>query len=448
MTNRFEDTVKTAMTTLCGVPPGGRVVVALSGGADSVALLSALTASGYDCVAANCNFNLRGAESDRDTAYSLELARSLGAETRTVSFDVEARRRATGESVEMACRSLRYEWFETVRCETGAVAIAVGHHRDDNVETMLLNLTRRTGIAGLAGMRYRAGRVVRPMLELTREEVVRYLRERGLSWVEDSTNSENEYRRNRLRNVVLPTLERELPGAVAAMAASAANISEDRNLLDTLVEMCALPYADRYEHGATIDVAGMAEKFGATTKPLLFKLLTPYSFNRTITDNIVDAVLSGNSGGTFSDGEYTAYLDRGTLTVTDQPADDTSATYTFRLVDGCEHPICLRVELHDISDFSPRRDPRTIYLDADAISADHEMTLRHPRTGDRISPYGMRGKRLLSDIFNDAKTPTLSRREAWVLTDGTNVLWLVGMRASRHYAVTGKTRRYLQITVI
>ena len=192
--------------------PQGRVVVAVSGGADSVALLSVLLELGYDCLAAHCNFGLRGAESVRDMRHVESLADRLGVDLCVRDFDVAARRADTGESVEMACRELRYEWFYELVDRERAQAIAVGHHAEDQLETLFLNLLRGTGITGLRGMRPRNGHVVRPMLECTRAEIEDYLHTRGLDWVTDSTNASDDFTRNRLRNRLLPLVDELFDG--------------------------------------------------------------------------------------------------------------------------------------------------------------------------------------------------------------------------------------------
>ena len=438
----FEERVARAMATDCGIcRDAGTVLVAVSGGADSVALLSALAAAGYQCAIANCNFRLRGDESDRDSAFVAGLAAGMGIPLHTADFDVERRRQETGESLEMACRSLRYDWFETVRADIGAVAIAVAHHRDDNVETLMLNLTRSTGIAGLSGMRPRSGHVVRPMLGVTRQDIIDYLTAKGLQWGEVPSNAENDFKRNRLRNIILPELERQIPGATAAIAATAANVAEDRALLDSLLADATATL----RQGDTIDIRALIDKFGAMSKAVLYKMLAPGGFNRTTTDNITDSAAAGNSGGNYRG----AWLDRGILTLATD-ADNTihtTAAHTFRVSDGCLTPIKITATIHDISEFAPERDPAVIYLDADSIGTNTILTLRHPATGDRLAPYGMRGTRLISDILNDAKLPTLARRASWLLLAGTTPLWLVGIRASSHHPVTPASHRYIRLSL-
>ncbi|MCM1096190.1 MAG: tRNA lysidine(34) synthetase TilS, partial [Terasakiella sp.] len=194
--------------------PGDTVVVGCSGGADSVALLCVLHALGYRCVAAHCNYHLRGEESNRDMRHVEALAGRLGVDLCVRDFDVDARRASTGESLEMACRELRYGWFDELADRERAAAVAVAHHREDQAETFFLNLLRGTGLRGLGGMAPRRGRVVRPLLDCTRAEIESYIHALGECWVDDSTNAGCDFARNRLRHRLLPLLDELRPGAV------------------------------------------------------------------------------------------------------------------------------------------------------------------------------------------------------------------------------------------
>ena len=194
------------------------VIVALSGGADSVALLAVLLRLGYDCRAAHCNFHLRGEESMRDMNHCRAVAEKLDVDLYVRDFDVSARRSAfPGESVEMACRELRYNWFSDLLDRECAQAVAVGHHREDRAETFMLNLMRGAGIAGLTSMRPQSGNVVRPLLPFTRREIEDYVAQHGLTFINDSSNASDAHRRNRLRNNIFPALEAAFPGALDAV---------------------------------------------------------------------------------------------------------------------------------------------------------------------------------------------------------------------------------------
>ena len=219
----LESEVARVIAPLCGA----RVLVALSGGADSVALLTALHRLGADTVAAHCNFHLRGEESNRDCRFVTDLCRKLKVELRTIDFDVEGHRRRTGGSMEMACRRLRYDWFAELCAEHGCVRVVTAHHADDNVETMLLNLLRGCGLEGVKGMVVDNGTVMRPLLRLHRCDIEDYLRRIGQDWIVDSTNLQDEPDRNFLRLRVLPLLGERFNDASRRLARSQRDLTED-----------------------------------------------------------------------------------------------------------------------------------------------------------------------------------------------------------------------------
>ena len=206
------------------------VLVGLSGGADSVALLGVLVRLGYPCIALHCNFHLRGEESDRDEAFACEFAESLEVPFHKIDFDTISYAGERHLSIEMAARELRYAWFEEMRERLGGQATAVAHHRDDNVETVLMNLIRGTGIRGMSGIRPRNGFIVRPLLCVSREDILAWLADQGYAYMVDSTNLSDAYTRNFIRLNVLPLLEEINPSARNTIARSAEHLSAAENI--------------------------------------------------------------------------------------------------------------------------------------------------------------------------------------------------------------------------
>ena len=212
------------------------LLVALSGGADSVALLRVLLYLGYKCTAAHCNFHLRGEESNRDEEFCIALCRELDVELHVIHFDTVGYAKEQGISIEMAARELRYIWFEELCNECGYTHVAVAHHRDDSVETLLLNLVRGTGIAGLTGIRPVNGRVVRPMLNVSRADIVDYLRVLGQKFVTDSTNLQDEYVRNKIRHRLIPLMEELNPSVKEGLAATATRLRSVESIYTKLMK--------------------------------------------------------------------------------------------------------------------------------------------------------------------------------------------------------------------
>lgn len=434
-----------------GLLPEGRegpVIVALSGGADSVALLAALAELGYPLVAAHCNFHLRGAESDRDMAHCVAVTDQLEINLRIRHFDVLARMKATGESMEMACRALRYGWFHDLLDNLRARVIAVAHHRQDSVETFMLNLLRTTGLRGLGGIPIQSGYVIRPMLECSRQQAEEYLQAKGIGWVVDHTNLENDFRRNRIRNVILPLIEQHFEQAQDAILATATHLRSDMELLDDLVAQKLVHYSQPGPE-FSLDLQALTAN-EPQAQALLYRMLEPQGFNAS---QVADIIRSADASGLVfvSRTGTKAYIDRGALTLnTSKPAVGEPEAYPVDLRRHILQPLSIDVSLHDIADFHPTRNPDILYLDATILDAPLTLRLRHWHQGDRIRPYGLKGTRLLSDIFTDAKIPLPQKDKVWVLealpAEGEpQILWVVGLRPSAWYPITPSTRRYLQL---
>lgn len=390
------------------------MIVGLSGGADSVALLALLREQGVECIAAHCNFGLRGDEADRDEAHARAIAARLGSDFVSVKFNTRAVMAEKGISAEMACRELRYDFFEKLRRERGARWIAVAHHLDDNIETLFLNLLRGSGIHGVRGMLPVSGHIIRPLLDLTREEILQYLDEQGFDYVTDSSNLSNEFRRNKLRNQVLPALYEAFPDAHRAIGRSLSHLRDNEALYNSLLpeELPSLPEIKRSAAPAT----------------LLHELLAPLGFTADQTEKM----LTAESGSSFRSATHLAEIDRGELHV--EPVDSNPPA-----------PPRLKWTRISPSDFKPETD--ALYLDASALDGEPKWEVRPVRTGDRMKPFGMKGSRLISDIFASAKLPARKRRKAYVLTRNAQILWLIGLRTSALFPVTPSSTEILKIEI-
>lgn len=416
------------------------VIVAVSGGADSVALLTALVGLGYNCVAAHCNFHLRGEESNRDMHSVSTLCDNLDIDLYMRDFNVHERCEATGESIEMACRTLRYEWFGTLLDKLRAQCIAVAHHREDNIETFFLNLMRGSSITGLTGMRWRNNFVVRPMLNFTRAEIERYLTEKGTAWVDDSTNSESVFARNRLRNVVLPTLSEAFPGAFDGILKSISFLTGNREFYDQAIA----EKSEIYQHGNIVHLDELIHD-QPSARVILFEMLRPLGFNMSQIGDIIAS--SHKSGLTFCAGHTTLELDRGKLSIISR-TNFTPDEVEVNLARDILSPLHIEVSEHPVTAFKPSRNPGIAYFDISILNGNPKFTLRRWRRGDRITPFGMRGTRLLSDIFSDAKMSAADKRNVWLLTRDGEIIWVAGIRTTDRYTVNPETRRYLQLRLI
>lgn len=428
--NEFENRVKRYIEGHTTLDAGaGPVIVALSGGADSVALLAVAVSLGFDCVAAHCNFGLRGVESDRDTAHAAIVAERLGAGFEVIYFDVEKRRRSTGESVEMACRELRYNWFRELKKRYSAQAVLTGHHRDDNIETMFLNLFRGSGLNGVAGILPEGDRRVSPLLGESRESILAYLQMKELDYVTDSTNLETEYRRNKIRNIILPVISAEFPGVMERIGDSLSFLTEDRCLLNSCVESWRQKY---FMTPQKLDLKLLADNESAS-KAIAFKLLQPFGFPRSVTDSMLDSV--HKSGLIFeSKGRFRAVLSRGILEIENGSHESSvSEPVTFRVVDRAD----LKSGNRNVA-----------FFDYALLEGEPFWEIRTWQTGDRMAPFGMNGRRKkLSDIFNDMKISATDKKKIRLLCRNDEIIWIPGVRQSDLFRVTEATERIVVLTV-
>ena len=419
----------------CGMPaPGARVLVTLSGGADSVALLLVLRSLGYGCVAVHCNFHLRGEESMRDERFVRGLCKHLGIGLVVKDFDVQARMAAEGISVEMACRDLRYEWFEQERQSNRCGCIAVAHHSDDNVETMLLNLLRGTGIAGVAGIKPVNGHIIRPLLCVSRNEIEEFLKAQGQDYVTDSTNAVADVKRNRLRNIVLPVIAEQFPSAKTGLVRTLDNVLSCHELYEELLSnRLAEVVMHRGDDCIEVDVAAIASGRGAGA--LLFGALHSYGYNSVQIEEMLSAYRRGNAvGKCFLSGKYKATIDRDKIIVA--PAVHPRQRVPININSaGINEPVRLKIEHLPMQDFNLSMcDGRRRVCFGEEIARCRVLALRHWQDGDRFKPFGMHGRsRLVSDLFTDLKISDADKRRAWLLEADGEIIWVLGYRSGDLY---------------
>ena len=419
------------------------VLVGLSGGADSVALLCMLVRLGYRCYAVHCNFHLRGEESNRDESFATELCHALRVPCEVVHFDTSGYAEEQRISIEMAARELRYREFERIREAQGLDVIAVAHHQDDAVETLLLNLIRGAGIKGLTGMHAVNGHVVRPLLCITRDEVIDYLHQRQQPYVTDSTNLTDEYARNKVRLHLLPMMQQINPAAKDNILQAASHLAEAATLYDKVVaEESARIVERKDEPNISIPTLLATE----APKTILFEILRPYGFNSPQVADIFRS-LSSEAGRIFHSDEYTVLRDRTHLLVRRKGSvEDTTYTLpeegTLVLPDGTT--LTVKRIVPDTSWQVPKRND-VLCLDANRFSG--TLTLRHPVEGDRFKPFGMKGTKLLSDFYTDIKLPRTEKSRQWLLCHGNDILWTIGKRSSELCRLNGKEQHIICIEV-
>ena len=396
---------------------GGKVIVALSGGADSVALLLLLTELGYACEAAHCNFHLRGEESDRDEQFVRHLCEERHVALHVVHFDTTQHAANRHISIEMAARELRYQWFETLRQELGADAVAVAHHADDSVETFLLNLMRGTGINGF---------IVRPLLCLTRDDILHYLDRQGQSYVTDSTNLQDEYTRNKIRLNLLPLMQEINPSVRRSILRTAAHLDEAA----TLYNIGIAEARERVLCPEGIRITALLKE--AEPQALLHEILHPLGFNEAQTDDIFRS-LEGQAGKAFESEGWLVVKDRDLLLMQNKQTMN-------------RPPRLEMTEVELTPDFIIPRDRLTACFDTAKLH--HALTLRLWQTGDTFVPFGMKGRKKVSDYLTDRKYSLLQKQRQWVLCCGEDIAWLVGERTDNRFRVDEHTRKVTIVRMV
>lgn len=413
------------------LPQTGKVIVGLSGGADSVALLTILNKLGYKCLAIHCNFHLRGNESDRDEQFVTEFCKRTGTELRIIHFGTEEYAREKSISIEMAARELRYRAFEDYRASEGADAIAVAHHRNDSAETILLNLVRGTGIKGLHGIRPRNGHIIRPLLCTSRDEILEYLKWRGLEYVTDSSNLTSDYTRNKIRLEIIPKLAEINPSIIDSLSSTAEKIHEAEVIYSKAIQEAI----SRVRRGDFIDIEALRNETAPAT--LLFEILSPLGFNSTHVANLAKS-LDSEGYREVSNKQWRIIKERDKLIVTPQkeeknihvelPTEGNTNT-PFGTISMKKKPF----------DGNIPKDRHVAMLDYDRLR--FPLTLRNAVVGDRFAPFGMRGTKLVSDYLTDHKKSIIEKQRQLVVTDRNgDIVWLVGERPSSLFSIRQNTK--------
>lgn len=419
------------------------VLVAISGGADSVAMLHMLVRAGYDCVAAHCNFHLRGADSDSDEAFVRQFCKTMGVPLRVAQFDTMAYAAAQKISIEMAARELRYVWFFSILDHEDIPVVAVAHHADDAAETFFLNLTRGTGLRGLAGMKPLQGRVVRPMLSTSRAEVELYCQAHGLAYVTDCTNLSDDYSRNRIRHHVIPELKRLNPSFLTTMGRNMAHLSQILTLFEAQVDDFRQKHVLQDGEGLTIAADGLDAL--TEPEPFIFEVLAPMGFSPKSVHDVARCWAEGRVGRQFFAGDWRAVVDRSGIIVQTASgvgqADEVSVdSIPAKLTEPLN--VCVS-RFTRPADYAFSRDPMVMHLDADMVTM--PLTFRRWRVGDTFRPLGMKGEKKLSDFFIDAKLSRPQKEAAWVAETDGRIACVLGMRIDDRFKVTDRTTDILEI---
>ncbi|QEM06546.1 tRNA lysidine(34) synthetase TilS [Mucilaginibacter rubeus] len=417
--------------------PAAKILAAVSGGIDSVLMVHLLKATGYDFSIAHCNFQLRGDEALRDQAFCRDLATTLGVPFHTVNFDTEQYAADNKVSIQMAARDLRYQWFETISQQSGYEVVALAHHQNDTIETILLNLTRGTGIAGLHGILPKNGKLVRPLMFLGRVEIQTMVSAEGLSFVEDSSNASAKYARNKIRLEVVPKLKELNPSLEKTFESNLLHFRDLELLLEIRLDELRQTLLQIYDGIIYLSITGVRKL--NPKRLLLFKLLNEYCFNEATIDDLI-ASLDKHSGRIFESGTHTLLLDRDNIILKPK----TTVLPAEVIINATDHEANFGVYklnlLHDDSALIIKNNPLAVSIDADKLV--YPLKIRTWYEGDHFFPLGMKGKKKLSDFFINQKVPLHQKEEIPILVNGNGeIMWIGGYRPDERYKVSDNTKK-------
>ena len=436
MSSKFINTVKRFIDQKSLLNKDSHVLVALSGGADSVCLLLLLAKLQYKVTAVHCNFRLRGEESQRDENFVRDLCLKNGIKLYVRSFDTHQYAVQNKISIEMAARDLRYAYFEQLRNEIGADAIAVAHHRDDSVETFIMNAVRGTGIRGLGSIQPRNGYVIRPFLCVSHDEILCELQDYGQQYVTDSTNYETVYTRNKVRLDIVPLLRSLNSSASENIFTTIMNMQETLKIYNSFIEEMKRKCVSEENDACIVSMT----QIRACISPIsvLYEILSEKGFNRNQVCEMLDITDSGRtfiSSRDDTDNHVNiALIDRNRIIIRRKSSDD------FEIVGLSDYPN-IKVSVVDVSDVEINSNPRFAYIDEDKVKG--HLFVRKVEPGDKFRPFGMKGFKLVNDLLTDMKVDVFQKQQQLILCDEQSVVWVVGRRSSEDYRIDSSTRKVL-----
>lgn len=421
-----------------------KILLTVSGGVDSMVMMSLTAAAGYRFGVAHCNFQLRGAESDEDEVLVEREANRYGAEFFNKRFDTLGEMQRTGESMEMAARRLRYAWFKELCEQHGYTAIAIAHHSNDSIETFFINMLRGTGLRGLTGITTQVGRVVRPMMFATRKDIHDYAVAHHIPFREDSSNRSTKYLRNKVRIGLVPMLKEINPQFTTIMRRNIARLSQAQDFITSAINIVK---GEVLEHSGDVHTLRVGQIRPTLPRNyVIYEILSSeYGFKGDVVDALCHALDNGATGRRFYSREWVAVVDRGDVVIAPIMEDDSCETIVERnTVRSYAGGSVLYYEYCNI-DFIDDLDQgeNVALLDADKLK--FPLRVRRWQEGDWFIPFGMSGRKKLSDYLIDKKVSMAEKSRQFVLLSGDDIVWVIGRRLDDRFAITRKTENVLRV---
>ena len=414
-----------------------KLLLAISGGIDSVILAHLLHEMNLDFSLAHCNFKLRYEDSDKDAEFVTELAKNLNIKIHLNSFETSTYATENKISTQMAARDLRYSWFEDLILEFNYDFLLTAHHANDNLETVLINLTRGTSLHGLTGIPEINGNIIRPLLPFTRSEIEKYTIANNISWREDDSNSSKKYFRNKIRHDVIPVLQELNPSILETFTKHLSFLKLEKNVLDNHFENVKNKVTFFEDGIFKIDINEL-KKF-SHYKVYLYSFLKEYSFTEWVD---IEMLLDAQSGKLVSSNSHRLIKDRDFLLLKENELNLQHHKIEIGVNDvKINNPIDLSFEYVDKVNYSTKKN---IYVNADLLV--YPLHLRKKQEGDYFYPFGMKGKKKVSKYFKDEKMSLIEKEECWLLCDANDtIIWIVGRRADDRFSIKESAKKILNI---
>lgn len=419
------------------------VLVAVSGGIDSMVMANLFLKTDNTIGIAHCNFQLRGTESDNDEKFVREFAINSNIPYYAKSFDTEKYAEEKKVSIQMAARDLRYEWFEKIRITEGFDYIAMAHNKNDILETVLLNIARGTGLKGMTGIKKKSGYIIRPLLSATRNEITQYADDNDLAYREDSSNVQIKYKRNKIRHQIIPEFEELNPDFIDSFSQTINQIEEAYEIFKNMVKKKKEQTVTEIGDKTLIDIYKLRNLSNKTT--YLYEFLRPYHFPSQIIPDIIES-LEGISGKQFLSSTHRLIKDRNHLIITPQKKDTTEKYYIDKETKELTQPIRLFFRKFSLKpNLKIPHSPDIAWIDASGL--DYPLILRKWKAGDYFYPLGMKDPKKLSDFFIDEKLSLIEKENSWILTSGDKIVWVIGKRIDDRFRVEEETNEILEIKI-